>query len=86
MAQAKVKVVLRVADLRGFMAAAGIETNRELARRMGTVSESYISRLMSEEISPNLQTMFGFRRVFPLLDPEQLFELVEETVEHSEAA
>jgi predicted transcriptional regulator len=77
-AQAKATVVLRVDDLRSFMAAAGIETNRELARRMGTVSESYVSRLMSGEIAPNLQTMFGFRRVFPLLDPERLFELVEE--------
>jgi len=82
---AKSRVVLRVDDLRSFMSVAGITTTRELAKRMGTVSESYVSRLLAGKISPNLQTMFGFRRVFPTLDPERLFELIEDADEDAAA-
>lgn len=69
------RVVLRVEALERYLAVAGIETNRELARRMGTISESLAWKLRNDNYHPNAAVIFGLHRVFPTLKLEDLFEL-----------
>lgn len=75
------KVTLRVDALERYLAVAGITTSAELARRMGTVSESLVSKLRNRGYSPNAAVIFGLHRVFPTLKLEDLFELTYETDE-----
>jgi hypothetical protein len=79
------KLRVRTEQITKYMGAYKIDTNAELAKRMGTVTESTVSRMRNgKDVSP--ETQAGLFNAFPDLDFADFFELVRDEEDESVAA
>lgn len=76
--EAMIKVRFRPDQLEKWMRVAGIKTNAELARRMGTVTASTVSRFRRGETEPTFAIFAGLINTFPGLNFLDLFEFVDD--------